>query len=379
MQILSLNFLLYTIGGVWRPIEWSSTRSKLLYNLFTFYVICSLMFLLVTELLNILFVDNIDDCIMILMILLSIVSCICKMFIVIIRRDKIINIIGTLREKPCKACTEDEMDIQLKFDRLIRSQSISYLLLALLSLLGGMIGAILETLEGTLPYKIRVPYDCSSLLSLWLTSLQENIGMIMGTFINVATETSIMGFCLQMCAQFEILKHRLQRMVNPTEEIPEHFQAHMPKKTSRLSKHICHHLVIIRNVRMVNDIFSVVIFIQFFASILILCTSLYFVYSHTIADVAPFIIYAFCMFVQIFVYCWAGNEVMLQSTGLSEGVYDMDWTLMTINERRDLLMIMKRSMKSIKLTSSFLVTLSLESYSNLLKTSYSVFSLLQQT
>ncbi|XP_011330269.2 odorant receptor 46a isoform X2 [Ooceraea biroi] len=338
MQILSLNFLLYTIGGVWRPIEWSSTRSKLLYNLFTFYVICSLMFLLVTELLNILFVDNIDDCIMILMILLSIVSCICKMFIVIIRRDKIINIIGTLREKPCKACTEDEMDIQLKFDRLI-----------------------------------------SSLLSLWLTSLQENIGMIMGTFINVATETSIMGFCLQMCAQFEILKHRLQRMVNPTEEIPEHFQAHMPKKTSRLSEHICHHLVIIRNVRMVNDIFSVVIFIQFFASILILCTSLYFVYSHTIADVAPFIIYAFCMFVQIFVYCWAGNEVMLQSTGLSEGVYDMDWTLMTINERRDLLMIMKRSMKSIKLTSSFLVTLSLESYSNLLKTSYSVFSLLQQT
>jgi hypothetical protein len=49
---------------------------------------------------------------------------------------------------------------------------------------------------------------------------------------------------------------------------------------------------------------------------------------------------------------------------LSEGVYQMDWTLMTISERRDLLMIMKRSTRPIKLTSSFLVTLSLTSYGN---------------
>lgn len=37
---------------------------------------------------------------------------------------------------------------------------------------------------------------------------------------------------------------------------------------------------------------------------------------------------------------------------------------MTISEQKDLLMIMKRSTKPIKLTSSFLVTLSLESYGN---------------
>ncbi|KYN07117.1 hypothetical protein ALC62_01925, partial [Cyphomyrmex costatus] len=52
------------------------------------------------------------------------------------------------------------------------------------------------------------------------------------------------------------------------------------------------------------------------------------------------------------------------STGLSEIVYHLDWMLMTINEQKDLLMIMKRSTKPIKFTSSFLVTLSLESYGN---------------
>jgi len=64
---------------------------------------------------------------------------------------------------------------------------------------------------------------------------------------------------------------------------------------------------------MINEVFSQVIFVQFFASILVLCTSLYHLSSHvTIIDIITLIIYVLCMFVQIFVYCWAGNEVILK-------------------------------------------------------------------
>jgi len=56
--------------------------------------------------------------------------------------------------------------------------------------------------------------------------------------------------------------------------------------------------------------------------------------------------------------------LFFQSTGLSEAVYEMDWILMPISEQKDLLMIMRRSTRPIKFTSSFLVTLSLESYGN---------------
>ncbi|KMQ89939.1 odorant receptor isoform a [Lasius niger] len=136
-------------------------------------------------------------------------------------------------------------------------------------------------------------------------------------------------------------------------------------ETGRLSEHILHHLCIIRLAKIINNVFSQVIFVQFFASILVLCLTLYHLSSHmTIADFVTLIVYTLCMFVQIFVYCWAGNEVMLKSTGLSETVYQIDWILMPINERKDLLMIMKRSTRPIKFTSSFLVTLSLESYGN---------------
>lgn len=64
---------------------------------------------------------------------------------------------------------------------------------------------------------------------------------------------------------------------------------------------------------MVNEVFSQVLFVQFFGSILILCSTVYHLSSHvTIADFASLAVYTFCMFVQIFVYCWAGNEVILK-------------------------------------------------------------------
>jgi len=41
----------------------------------------------------------------------------------------------------------------------------------------------------------------------------------------------------------------------------------------------------------------------------------------------------------------------------------MDWPLLSVSEKKELLMIMMRSTLPIKFTSSFLITLSLQSYS----------------
>lgn len=121
MQILSLNFLLYTLSGIWRPIEWSSNCSKLLYSLFTFFSIYSLIFLGVTQLLDIIFiVDNIKEYATNSLLFLSVISVLFKVYAIIIRRDRIINIIEILQEKPCKANNEEEIDIQINFNRIIR-------------------------------------------------------------------------------------------------------------------------------------------------------------------------------------------------------------------------------------------------------------------
>lgn len=130
-----------------------------------------------------------------------------------------------------------------------RSRSITYVIFVTISATGRVIGGVLDSLEGKLPYTTWVPYVHSSSLLFWLTCLQETIGAMFGVIMNITTETSVLEFSLEICAQLEILKHRLHRMINLTEEIPEHFFNHTPSKASRLSEHVSHHLFIIRFVK----------------------------------------------------------------------------------------------------------------------------------
>lgn len=121
MQILSLNFLLYTIGGVWRPIEWSSKCSMCLYSVLTFSTTYLLNFSMLTQLIDIVFiVDNIDDFITNSLMLLSAISALCKATTAITRRSEIISLIKILQKKPCKPCDEEEINIQVKYECLIR-------------------------------------------------------------------------------------------------------------------------------------------------------------------------------------------------------------------------------------------------------------------
>lgn len=144
-----------------------------------------------------------------------------------------------------------------------RSYSISYTSLASFSATGTIIGGMLNILEGQLPYRTWVPYDYTSPLLFWFTSIQELVAIIFGTIVNVATETTVLGFCLQICAQIEILKHRLQRMMKSSEKkkTPRISLNDASNETGRLSEHILHHLCIIRFVKQMIKLFYVRIFL----------------------------------------------------------------------------------------------------------------------
>jgi len=134
--------------------------------------------------------------------------------------------------------------------------------LASFSATGAVLGGMFNILEGELPYRMWVPYDYTSPLLFWFTSIQEVVAVIFGTIVNVATETTVLGFCLQICAQIEILKHRLQKMMKSSkkEETPISLND-TSNGTGRLSEHILHHLCIIRFVKQMIKLFYVRIFL----------------------------------------------------------------------------------------------------------------------
>jgi hypothetical protein len=121
MRVLSLNFLILTIAGFWQPIEWSSKCSKLLYKMFTCFSIYLLTYLTLTHLMYVIFiVDDLESLVACSFFNLAIISGCTKVVTIITRRDRIINLIEILQTNPCKACDEEETDIQMKFDHTIR-------------------------------------------------------------------------------------------------------------------------------------------------------------------------------------------------------------------------------------------------------------------
>ncbi|XP_011705076.1 PREDICTED: uncharacterized protein LOC105460329 [Wasmannia auropunctata] len=388
MQMFSLNFLMYTIGGVWMPIEWSSNIAKLLYNAFTTIVLILLYFLMITQFMDIiLVVDNIDDFATNTLMFLTIVAVTCKATIVVMRRNAIINLVQVLLTAPCKPRDEDEIAIQTKFDKFIRSCSIKYSLLATCSVTGVTVRSVLNVMQGDLPYRVWLPYDFNTSPMFWITSIQQIITVIFVTIINVGTETLVFGLFLQTCAQFEIFESRLNKLIiNKTSKLTknkirylEHFSPSSNEEKAIISKYVHYHLKIYKYAKTVNVIFNQVLFVQFFGSILVLCTSVYYLSAHSsLSETATLIVYTVCMFVQIYVYCWSGNEVMLKSMCIGDTIYRMNWPSLSVNDRKELLMIMLRSTLPIKFTSSFLITLSLQSYSSILKISYSAFNVLQK-
>ncbi|XP_011633607.2 uncharacterized protein LOC105424845, partial [Pogonomyrmex barbatus] len=380
MQLLTLNFLIYTVAGIWRPIEWSSNGAKLLYNIFTSVILFLEYFLVISQFMDILLVvDNVDDFVANSLMFASIVAVTSKATLVVIRRNAIVKLVQMLLTIPCKPQDESEEVIQTKFDKFIRSWSIRYLLLAMSSLTSVTLRSVLNVIEGQLPYRVWIPYDFNIPLVFWMVSIQQIIALIFATFINVGTETLVFGLFLQTCAQFEIFENRLYKFVsNKTVKLKHSFISPIKEK-STISEYIHHHLSIYKYAKTLNIIFNQVLFIQFFSSILILCTSVFYMSTHiSESGTMTLLIYTICMFVQIYVYCWSGNEVMLKSTSIGDAIYDLDWPSLSISERKELLMIMMRSTIPIKFTSSFLITISLQSYSNILKASYSAFNLLQR-
>ncbi|XP_072767709.1 odorant receptor 4-like isoform X1 [Anoplolepis gracilipes] len=382
MQMLSLNFLIYTMGGIWRPIEWSSNCAKLSYNVFTIVIITAMYFLMLTQFMDIvLIVDNMDDFATNSLMFMTIISVCCKATIALVRRNAIIDIVQMLLKDPYKPQNKAEMAIQMKFDEFIRSFSIKYSLLVTSSITSFTIRSVINITQGNLPLRVWLPYDFNEPLMFWITSIHQILSLIFAAIINTGTETLIFGLFLQTCVQFEIFECRLQLAINKTAQCQEYF-SHTSSNIERtmISRYVSHHIKIYNYAKTVNSIFNQVLFCQFFGSILVLCTSVYYISTHiTGSEVVTLASYIIGMFVQIFVYCWCGNEVILKSNSVGNAIYNMNWFFLSISQRKDLLMIMKRSTIPIKFKSSFLITFSLESYSSILKTSYSAFNVLQSS
>ncbi|NP_001164395.1 odorant receptor 82 [Nasonia vitripennis] len=390
MRVLPITFGILTVCGFWRPISLESSIPKQMYNCYSIFMCFLIYTFTLSHLIDIVisaadFESLTGSCFM----LLSMMNVCCKMTNILYFRKNIVELLQILASDHCTAKDVVERDIEKKFHKRARSVTLCYWILTETTCMLITLRTFFGSSKQILPFKAWIPYEITGLAVYWTTFFHQTIAHVAAANLQIANETLICGLMIQACSQLEILKYRLKKIPDeskidkfPLQSTVNNAQNTNKKDTKTLLVNcIDHHRRIIEFSEKLNSTFNVILFVQFAISSLVLCSSVYLLSKMKLVSVhfMSLSLYLSCMLYQIFLFCWYGNEVILQSLDLGNAVYHMDWTILSTEDKKKLLIVILLVRKPIQFTSSFLVSLSIESYCKILKTSYSVFNLLQRT
>ncbi|XP_012057565.1 PREDICTED: odorant receptor 46a, isoform B-like [Atta cephalotes] len=367
MRVLKFTLLVCAFAGCWQPISWTSLFKHIIYKTYAMFLVSSLYIFSISQFMNIVLnVENSDEFTDSLYMMLTVFVAGYKQVYMWIDRKNIMVIINVLNEKPFAACEIQELKIQQKFEKMVQNSTLRYLILIMATIISIVLtSVIMEFSNRNLTYKAWVPFNYSYPALYFLVYTHQLIGMATSGIVNVACESIICGLLLHICCQLEILEYRLTKMTHG-EDV--------------LRNCVSHHNRIFEYAYVVNNMFAKIIGLQFAVSMLVVCSNLYRIAMAT--DYVTFIslmMYTGAILTQIFIYCWFGNEVKTKSLQLMNNIYNIQWPSLSNNNKKGLLIIMRRAMNPIEFSSAYIITMNLESFVALLKMSYSAFNLLHQT
>ncbi|XP_018351974.1 PREDICTED: odorant receptor Or1-like [Trachymyrmex septentrionalis] len=392
MHTLPLSFALLTCAGYWRPINltaikyWAYTIYSIAMNfLLHSFTFCGLVDCFISEDLKT-FIEKFS-------LFLSVLGVSCKVTNLAVRRHEIINLTDMLLDDICVPRNAHELNIQRRFDRNAKIITICCEILNESAAFFSIAQFRHFVNTRTLPLYDWVPYDISSTTTFWATLLHQTIIIMICANTSVAHETLISGFMIQICAQLDILCHRARILPDLLQEARkcsisrEDFKM---RERQLIREIVHHHRYVYRFAERINEVFMLMIFVQFTISSIVLCLCIYQMLTTNLLSVefAYSSSYLGSMLIQIYLYCWFGNEVTLKvdylnilkpfkTTEIGNAVYEMDWPMLPVDLMKTLLIIITRSVKPIKITSGYIITLSNESFMKIIKISYSAYNVLQ--
>ncbi|XP_011882839.1 PREDICTED: odorant receptor Or1-like [Vollenhovia emeryi] len=366
MQVMQFPLKILTVAGCRPPNSWSSLCKRTMYNAYTVLTCLLLLTFVLPQLMDIILnVDNPDDFTDTFYVMLGMVIAVCKMLSLLLNRKNIEMLTATLEENPFRPLEEDEIEIRQKYDNIVWTYSMFYTILVEMTCgCMNLTSLFTDFRKGNLAYREWIPYECSDTV-YYFTYFRQLISLTVGSIVNVAWDITICGFLMHIYCQIEILECRVKKSLRNRDDLGECVHQH---------NHIY------KFAHIMNEKFRIILAIQFIASMLVVCSNLYRLAKTTLSlKYIPLMSYTICMGMQIFIYCWYGNEVKLKSIQLSDEIFGMDWVTADKKVKENLIIIMNRSLIPIEFSSAYIITVNLDSFVKLLKMSYSVFNILKQT
>nr|QXE93220.1 odorant receptor 40 [Eucryptorrhynchus scrobiculatus] len=146
-----------------------------------------------------------------------------------------------------------------------------------------------------------------------------------------------------------------------------------------LARCVYHHSKIITLIALIERVLTKIVLIQYITSVVVICNI-----GFQLVIVEPFsfpfvlmLTFFTAKMLQLGLYCWFGNEIILSSLAVRDACYESDWINSDVRVGKMLLIIMERTKRPLYLTAGKFSVLSLASFTSVINSAYSFFALMQ--
>ncbi|KAK1133298.1 hypothetical protein K0M31_011114 [Melipona bicolor] len=205
-----------------------------------------------------------------------------------------------------------------------------------------------ETDLGGLLHPATFPYDTNKSPNFEITWLGQFIGTVLTAICYSCFDTFLAVLVLHLCGQLTVLRVALEDLANST------------KCNNYTSFHERLGIIVNRH----NQLFRLVESVdQKQADV-------------PIVGMIFFVIHVIYTMLHLFIYCYVGEMLLGQSTGISESVYDCNWYDLPSKNAVSLIIVICRARVSFQITAGKFSPFSLEFFNAILKTSAGYLSVL---
>ncbi|KAJ3663421.1 hypothetical protein Zmor_007684 [Zophobas morio] len=219
-----------------------------------------------------------------------------------------------------------------------------------------------------LPFLAWYPWDTKISPFYEITYVYQMASISFICLVNLNVDTLIAALNMYTGAQCDILCDDL-RHIHEFADV-----------NARLISCVQHHKAILKFAANSNQFFSWIVLVQFFVSAVSIGMTMF-----QLTVVAAFssqfyssIFYANAVIVEIFMYCWFGNEVEIKSSNIPYAVFESDWTEASLEVQKNVVFFILRCQKPIKISALNLFYLTLDTFVRIMRTSWSYFAVLHQ-
>ncbi|XP_043279602.1 odorant receptor 13a-like [Venturia canescens] len=254
----------------------------------------------------------------------------------------------------------------------------------------GNYGESLDDAETSFPFPAAYPTFFYKSPFYEMTYVSQMLATSFCGLLILAMDTLVATALFHTCGHFEILHRNLLALDNYIDQ-PEYVEKNETDEITkcsgelswtvekRLNRIVSHHQVIIRFSDSVEKAFNLILFLQVFASSLLICL-VGFQLSTTTANaykLAEYFSYLLMAMFQMLLFCWPGDKIIYHSSTIGNAAFSVKWYDSSSYIKMGIFFIILRSQKPNCLTAGKFYKMCMTSFATILNTSLSYFMLLR--